>query len=82
MHGRLLAALAATAISCAVVAWPAGAYVAPGATLVSASLTLREQGDDASGQADLSSDGRYVVFSTTARNLFPPDIADPAGAFY
>ena len=81
MHGRLLAALAATAISCAVVAWPAGAYVAPGATLVSASLTLREQGDDASGQADLSSDGRYVVFSTTARNLFPPDIADPAGAF-
>lgn len=58
------------------------AYVAPGASIVSASLQLREQGDDTSDQPDLSADGRYVVFHTTARNLFPADIADPPNAFY
>ncbi|MDA0184768.1 hypothetical protein OJ997_30985 [Solirubrobacter phytolaccae] len=58
------------------------AYVAPGATIASASLTLREQGDDTSGTPDLSSDGRYVVFRTTSRNLFPPEIKDPPGKHY
>ena len=56
----------------------AGAYVAPGATIVSASLELREQGDEASSAPDISADGRYVVFETRARNLFGPDFSDPA----
>ena len=75
-------ALAAVALALAILAAPAAAYVPPGAALVSASPALREQGDDASSQPDLSSDGRYVVFSTAARNLFPPDVADPPNAFY
>lgn len=58
------------------------AYVAPGALIASASLTLREQGDDSSGVPDLSADGRYVVFRTTSRNLFPPEIKDPPGRHY
>src|SRR5690242_18455227 len=58
------------------------AYVAPGARIASASLTLREQGDDSSGVPDLSADGRYVVFRTTSRNLFPPEIKDPPGRHY
>jgi Tol biopolymer transport system component len=58
------------------------AYVPPGATIVSASLELREQGDEASTNPDISADGRYVVFETRARNLFGPDFADPADAFY
>lgn len=60
----------------------AHAYVAPGATIASASLTLREQGDDSSGTPDLSADGRYVVFRTTSRNLFPPEIKDPPQQHY
>ncbi len=60
----------------------AHAYVPPGATIASASLTLREQGDDSSGAPDISADGRYVVFRTTARNLFPPEIKDPPGKHY
>ncbi|MDA0161411.1 hypothetical protein OM076_14130 [Solirubrobacter ginsenosidimutans] len=60
----------------------ARAYVAPGATLVSASLELREQGDEASGTPDISADGRFVVFETRARNLFGPDFSDPPGAHY
>lgn len=58
------------------------AYVAPGALIASASLTLREQGDDTSGVPDLSADGRYVVFRTSSRNLFPPEIKDPPGRHY
>ena len=60
----------------------ARAYIAPGATLASASLELREQGDEASSAPDLSADGRYVVFETRARNLFGPDFTDPPGAHY
>jgi Tol biopolymer transport system component len=83
MHGcrALITLLAATLIGLLAVA-PSRAYIAPGALLVSASLDLREQGDDASSQPDLSSDGRYVVFTTAARNLFPSDIEDPKGEFY
>ncbi len=63
--------------------WPAArAYVGPGATIVSASLEIREQGDDASTNADLSADGRYVVFDTRARNLYPSDFIDPPGQHY
>ena len=60
----------------------ADAWVAPGAAIVSASLELREQGDEASGNAAISADGRYVVFETRARNLFPPTFADPPGAHW
>ncbi|WP_028062513.1 PD40 domain-containing protein [Solirubrobacter soli] len=60
----------------------AQAYVPPGATIVSASLELREQGDEPSGAPDISADGRFVVFETRARNLFGPDFADPRGAHY
>src|SRR5262245_30460929 len=49
---------------------------------MSASLQLREQGDDSSDLPDLSADGRYVVFHTLARNLFPADITDPPNQFY
>lgn len=66
----------------ALVAPAAHAYVAPGALIVSASLTLREQGDDTSASPDISSDGRYVVFRTASRNLFPPEIKDPPGQHY
>ncbi len=84
MHGcrALIALLIAGTLGGLVIATSSRAYVAPGALLVSASLDLREQGDDASGQPDLSSDGRYVVFSTAARNFFPADLQDPAGAYY
>ena len=81
LHVGLTTAVAVLIGSLAV-ASASPAYVAPGALLVSASLQLREQGDDASSQPDLSSDGRYVVFSTTARNLFPFDVQDPPNAFY
>lgn len=77
MRGFATAALGALAFAA-----PANAYVAPGATIASASLTLFEQGDDSSGAPDLSADGRYVVFRTTARNLFPPEIKDPPGQHF
>jgi hypothetical protein len=73
----------ALAIVLMLVAVPAAhAYVAPGATIVSASLERLEQGDDASSAPDISTDGRYVVFKTASRNLFPDTVADPPGAFY
>jgi WD40-like Beta Propeller Repeat len=77
---RGVAALVALAGLATAAAAPA--YVAPGATIVSASLQRLEQGDDASTAPDISADGRYVVFKTLARNLFPDDLTDPAGAFY
>jgi hypothetical protein len=76
------ALLAALCVALLAAAAPALAYVAPGATIVSASLDRLEQGDDASGQPDVSAAGRYVVFRTAARNLFPDAIADPPGAYY
>lgn len=76
---RPLLALLLVAI---VVPSTSAAYVAPGAALVSSSLSLREQGDDASSQPDMSSDGRYVVFTSAARNLFGAEVADPPGAYY
>src|SRR5262249_42223714 len=60
----------------------ARAYVGPGALIASASLEIREQGDDGSSNADLSADGRYVVFDTRARNLYPADFVDPPGQPY
>ena len=60
----------------------AQAYVAPGATIVSASLERLEQGDDGSSAPDITPDGRYVVFKTLARNLFPDEVSDPDGGYY
>jgi Tol biopolymer transport system component len=76
---RLLVVVAFVVLAAPVAA---GAYVAPGATIVSASLERLEQGDDASSAPDISTDGRYVVFKTLARNLFPDEVADPPGQFY
>lgn len=78
---RLLA-LAMLAGACtAVIASRADAYVAPGATIVSASLERLEQADDTTLQVALSGDGRYAVFTTRARNLFADDDPDPKGQF-
>ncbi len=76
---RLLAAL--MLLAALLPAGTAQAYVAPGATIVSASLQRLEQGDDSSSQVAISADGRYVVFQTRARNLYPEDAVDPPGAF-
>lgn len=64
-------------------AWPpaAQAYVAPGATVLSASLERLEQADDTTTQVALSGDGRYAAFTTRARNFFADDDADPDGHF-
>ena len=74
-----LALLALVALVAAPRAW---AYVAPGATVISASLDRRELADDATSTAVISGDGRFVAITTAARNLFPDDVADPPGRFY
>lgn len=80
MRGPLC--ILASALSClAPVASPAAAFVAPGATIASASLERLEQGDDSTLQVTISADGRYVVFQTRARNLFADDDPDPPGRF-
>ncbi len=56
----------------------AGAEFLPGADLVSVS---REQADASTLAVDISQDGRYVVFQTRARNLFPADFRDPPGEY-
>jgi hypothetical protein len=60
---------------------PAGAYFRPGATIVSASLERLEQGDDSTVAVAVAPAGRYVVFQTRARNLFPDDDPDPPGRY-
>lgn len=77
---RLLAAGSAAA---ALLALPgaASAFVAPGATVVSASLERQELADDLSTQVALSGDGRYAFVTTRARNFFADDDADPEGQF-
>lgn len=57
------------------------AYVAPGATVISASLERQELADDLSTQVALSGDGRFAFFTTRARNFYADDDADPAGRF-
>jgi hypothetical protein len=78
MRGVVLAVL--TVGGLAAVAPPAAAFFAPGATPVSVSLERREQADDASQAVDLSTDGRFVVFQTQARNFFADDDPTPPGA--
>jgi hypothetical protein len=64
------------------VAAPAAhAYVAPGATIVSASLERLEQADDATLSVAISGDGRYVAFHTRARNFFADHDPDPPGRY-
>ncbi|MCU0313981.1 MAG: hypothetical protein MUC84_07980 [Solirubrobacteraceae bacterium] len=75
------AAILAVAAGFALVVPGAPAYVAPGARIVSASFERLEQADDTTSQIALSGDGRHVVFTTRARNLFPDGFADPADAF-
>ncbi len=82
-HARRRARTVALATaSLVVLAAPALAYVAPGATVVSASLERRELADDATSAVALSGDGRHVVLATSARNLFPDDVADPPGQHF
>ncbi|MCW3065245.1 MAG: hypothetical protein JWN32_2417 [Solirubrobacterales bacterium] len=52
-----------------------------GADIVSADPVRDEQGDDASTFAAVSGNGRYVAFSTRARNFFADDDPDPPGAY-
>jgi hypothetical protein len=79
---RRLASLLACGVALVLPARSDAAYIAPGANIVSASPVLREEGDDSSSQGDVSADGRFVVFRTTARNLFPDDVVDPPGEYY
>ena len=76
--GRIVAAAATLS---AAAAQPAMAYIAPGATIVSASQERLEQADDTTVQVALSGDGNYAVFSTRARNFFADDDPDPPGQF-
>jgi hypothetical protein len=84
---RLGAAPVLAALALAAVAPPAGgAYDngldgVPGAFLVSADYGRLEQGDDATGFAAISADGRYVAFQTRARNFFADDDPDPPGRY-
>jgi Tol biopolymer transport system component len=55
----------------------AGADYLPGAKMVSISPERGEQADARTQAVDISLDGRYVVFQTQARNLFPLDYQDP-----
>ena len=57
------------------------AYVAPGATVLSASIERQEQGDDLTNAVTISGDGNYAVFQTRARNFFADDDPDPDGQF-
>ena len=73
--GVALTALALAAPACA------GAAFGPGAALVSVSPDRGEQADSDTVAVDISEDGRYVVFQTRARNLFPASHEDPPGQF-
>lgn len=58
----------------------AQAAYGPGASLVSANPATQVQSDENAQTAVISQDGRYVVFQTTARNLYPTDDpGDPPG---
>jgi hypothetical protein len=60
---------------------PAAAFYGNGAEPVSVHLERLEQGDDGSSFAAVSGNGRYVAFSTRARNFFADDDPDPAGRY-
>ncbi|HTE59962.1 MAG TPA: hypothetical protein VK631_06385 [Solirubrobacteraceae bacterium] len=77
MRAVFLACLVAVAAA----APAAHAYVAPGATIVSASLERLEQADDTTLSVAISGDGRYVAFHTRARNFFADDDPDPPGRY-
>ena len=66
-------ALAAALLGVLVLLVPAGAhaFVAPGASIVSASDARQEQGDDDTTQMTLSADGRYAA-SKRARGTSSP----------
>ncbi|PWU24879.1 MAG: hypothetical protein C5B48_04135 [Candidatus Rokuibacteriota bacterium] len=55
-----------------------GAY-GPGADLVSLNPVSAEQGNDNVQNVAISQNGRYVVFQTTSRNLYPEGDTDPPG---
>ena len=72
----LLIAVAFTAL----VPGTADAAYGPGAALESVNPARLEQGDDDVQNTVISQDGRYVVFQTTAHNLYPAgDPGDPPG---
>jgi hypothetical protein len=78
VRGVFLACLVAVAAA----APAAHAYVAPGATIVSASLERLGQADDATLSVAISGDGRYVAFQARARNFFADDDPDPPGRLF
>jgi Tol biopolymer transport system component len=57
----------------------ANAEYGPGADPVSVDYARLEQGDDATTDADITPDGRYVVMQTRATNFFADDDPDPPG---
>ena len=78
---RVRAVFLACLVAVAATAPAAHAYVAPGATIVSASLERLEQADDTTLSVAISGDGRYVAFHTRARNFFADDDPDPPGRY-
>ena len=79
MKQSLVAVVAA--LTAAVFTASAGAYVAPGAEILSASVQRLEQGDDSTTQVTLAAGGEYAVFTTRASTFFADNDADPAGQF-
>ena len=73
-HAMLVALIAIAALPRA-----ADAEYGPGAELVSLNPARAEQGNDNVQNVAISQNGRYVVFQTTSRNLFPDGDTDPPG---
>ncbi len=57
----------------------AGAAWTPGPEIASVDNVRREQADGATQFADISGDGRYVVFQTAATNFYPDGDTDAPG---
>ncbi len=84
---RLVLCFAAAALALLALPFAAPAFYdngfdgEPGAFMVSADYARLEQGDDTTGFAAISGDGRYVAIQTRARNFFADDDPDPPGQY-
>lgn len=70
LFGVLVGLLALAPPACAIYGPAAGGF---GADIVSVDNASDEQGNEATVDADISADGRYVVFQTRATNFFEDD---------
>ena len=78
MSCRVRAVLAVAFVAVALPGAASAAY-GPGAELVSINPVRLEQANDNVQNAVISQDGRFVVFQTTARNLYGANDLDPPG---